>query len=194
MITACHNCEYNRRGAMLEAMLPGRPKNAKVATAKETLARFFLSQCKNCKRGTQHDDIRIQHSPHNRDELTRSTIQPPAEQCTNLPKSVENTLRIMFNTITGLDPLDAMLLLHVAKGGTTGSFGEKLNLAIKEAETYGESISRATAKAKWDAMCKKYPPFKALRSWALGHGGRNASDHDPDQPSYQQAEMEFANP
>ena len=194
MITACHNCEYNRRGAMLEALLPGRPKNAKVATAKETLARFFLSQCKNCKRGTQHDDIRIQHSPHNRDELTRSTIQPPAEPCTALPESVEDTLRRLLCTITGLDLLDALLLLHVAKGGTPGNFGRTLNAALKEAGTYGEAMSRATSKAKWDAMCRKFAPFKALRSWGIGHGGRTAEDRDDDEPTYQQAEMEFANP
>lgn len=179
---------------MLEAMIPGRPKNAKVATAKETLARFFLSQCKNCKRGTKHDDIRIQHSPHNRDELTRSTIQPPAEPCTALPEAVEDTLRRLLKTITALDPFDVLLLLHICNGGTPGTFGPYLRAALAEYASYGESMSRATAKAKWEAMCRKFAPFKALRSWGIGHGGRTAEDDDDDQPSYQQAEMEFANP
>ncbi len=142
--------------------------------------------CETCRRVSQ-DDIRIAHSPHNRSELQATTIRQPSQQATALPEDVEDTLRRLLCTITELKTLDILLLVHIAKGGTPGTFGRSLNALIAEAKTYGDEIGRATAMAKWKAIVKKFAPFRALRSWGIGHGGRVKTEKDA--PKYKQAEL-----
>lgn len=142
--------------------------------------------CEACRRVSQ-DDIRISHSPHNRSELQATKIQQPSEQATALPEDVEDTLRRLLCTITGFKTLDIVLLIHIAKGGTPGNFGRALNELIAEAKTYGSEISRATAMAKWKAIVRKFAPFRALRSWGIGHGGRVKLSTDA--PKYKQGEL-----
>lgn len=196
MITACHSCEFNGKGLQLEALIPAGTTNKDALAAKDALARYFASRCVNCKR-VQQDDIRIEKAPKNeRPDLTadRNTAAATSAPCTELPEAVEDTLRRLLNTITGLDPLDAMLLLYVAKGGTPGTFGRFLNKTFDEARLYGPSIGRATAKAKWTAICKKFGPFAALRSWGIGHGGRTPDEidgTDETEETYSQGELDL---
>lgn len=195
MITACHSCEFNGKGLQLEALIPNGTTDRAALEAKEALARFFAARCVNCKRCSQ-DDIRIEKTPKNEcPELTvdRNGDNAPSAPCTDLPEAVEDTLRRLLITITGLDPLDAMLLFYVARGGTPGTFGRFLNKTFDEARLYGPSIGRATAKAKWTAICKKFAPFSALRSWGVGHGGREAGEDgdidDENEPKYTQGDL-----
>lgn len=192
MITACHNCEFNGKGLQLEALIPEGTTDKAALAAKDALAQYFAARCVNCKRVSQ-DDIRIEKTPKNeRPDLTADRSQTTASSlpCTDLPEAVEDTLRRLLITITGLDPLDAMLLFYVAKDGTPGTFGRFLNKTFDEARMYGPSIGRATAKAKWTAICRKFAPFSALRSWGIGHGGREP-DHcdDEEEPTLTQGEL-----
>ncbi len=142
--------------------------------------------CETCRRVSQ-DDIRIAHSPHNRSELQATTIHEPSEQATALPPDVEDTLRRLLCTITGFKTLDILLLVHIAKGGTPSNFGRAVNALMAEARTYGPEIGRATAMAKWKAIVKRFAPFRALRSWGIGHGGRMKTETD--EPKLQQGEL-----
>lgn len=154
MITACHSCK-----------------------------RGLGEWCIQCKRIAQ-DDIRIEHAPHNRDELTAATLQPqsPPRPLANLPAEAEDALRQAVMALTDLDPLDALLLLHVAKGGTPSSFGKTLLSVIVKAERYtGDGMSRATASYRWRSICDTFAPFAALRQWPKGHGGRKPSN-TPERP------------
>ena len=162
MITACHNCKKG-------------PSKACVA----------------CKRVSQ-DDIRIQHTPHNRSELQAAQIQQPRGNVTALPEDVEDILLRLLCTVTALDPVDALLLLHVAKGGTPNTFADTLKAIDRELKTYGKRISRATAQAKWNAVISKFAPFAALRSWGIGHGGRKARKRVKAEPRRVQATFDFA--
>lgn len=192
MITACHNCSYNGAGAKLDALVRSLPVESdhKLAGALEHVRKCLLKRCSSCKR-TNQDDIRIAKTPKNeRPELTVQATKPAEpEQITALPADVEDTLRSLLCTICGFDMLDALLLLHVAKGGTPGNFGRIIKQLTAEAATYGDQIGRATAKAKWVAICKKFEPFAAMRSWGIGHGGRTANPDDDDEPSYTQGTL-----
>lgn len=159
MISACHNCQY-----------------------------YGTRRCLKCKR-IEQDDIRIQHTPHNRDELTVSHIQQPSTPATRLPEDVEDILRRLLCTVTALAPLDALLVLHVAQGGTPSTFGSYINRFKAQCNGYGAEISRATAKAKWESICKRFSPFAALRSWGIGHGGRLASNQQP--PKFKQDTLDL---
>lgn len=192
MITACHSCEYNGKGLMLEELLPaGKTTDRDALKAKDALLRYFSARCINCKRANQ-DDIRIEKSPHNvRPDLNQAVKQEPSEQATTLPAEAEDTLRRMLMTITALDPLDALMLLHVAKGGTPSTFGRFVNRVSDKARLYGPSITRMTARAKWLAICKTFAPFAKLRQWTEGHAARDAANYtgDEDEPEPIQGDL-----
>lgn len=179
-VTACHCCEFDGKGAIIEAFFtPSMLKHKGMRKAKGDILAYLSTHCTNCRR-TSQDDIRIKKSPKNvRPDLTVSTSTAGSAPCTDLPESVENTLRTLLKTVTSMDALDVLLILHVCEGGAPNTFGPWLNREFEVARTYGAVLSRATAKAKWDAICKKFAPFNKLRSWGIGHGGRK-SLHDDD--------------
>ena len=162
--------------------------------------------CVRCRRVDQ-DDIRIQHSPHNRSELQAAAIQPPAEQATNLPSDIEETLRRFLFDLFDLDPTQLMLLRHVKRGGTPGTFGREFASFLKSSIIYGKRkhkarwdrtcdeigawISRATAWAIWDNMVKKSPLLAIFQTWDKGHGGRQAEATGDDKRQVQML-MDFA--
>lgn len=190
MITACHSCEYNGKGLLLEELLPaGKTTDRDALKAKDVLLRYFSARCISCKR-TNQDDIRIEKSPHNvRPDLKQAVKQEPSEQATNLPEEIENTLRRILMTITALDPLDALMLLHVANGGTPTTFGRFVNRVFDEARLYGPSITRMTARAKWLAICKTFAPFAKLRQWAEGHAAKNLAIYPGDEDAPEMTQL-----
>lgn len=182
MITACHNCQFDGKGRLLEELLPNETTTDTAAiAAKDVLLRYFSARCVNCKR-TNQDDIRIEKAPHNvRPELTTAIKDhAQSEQATRLSPQAEDTLRRLVMTITALDPLDALMLFHVAKGGTFSTFGRFVNRVFDEARLYGPSITRMTARAKWLAICKTFAPFATLRQWTEGHAARDDANATPD--------------
>lgn len=174
-IAACHNCKTG----------PG-------------------AHCADCKRVSQ-DDIRIQHTPHNRSELQAATIQPRSERATPLPVDVEQKLRAFLFDLFDLSPIRLLLLQHVRQHGTPVSFRgyflkflkDSIKYGVRErkpewdalCEQIGAHIGRATAKAMWDNMLEQNPLFAVFQSWDKGHGGRQAEEHD--EPRQVQGELDF---
>ena len=175
MITACHNCRIG-------------PSKA----------------CLTCRRVSQ-DDIRIQHTPHNRSELQGTTTAPASRKATDLPDEVEDKLRRFLFDLFDLDPIQLLMLQHVKQGGTPVSFGATFARFLKASikygdrerradwnravETYGAHIGRATAKAIWDGMVKKSPLLAVFQTWDKGHGGRQAEEPDEDEPRLTQSDL-----
>lgn len=161
--------------------------------------------CVRCERVTQ-DDIRIQHSPHNRSELQAAAIRPPSEQATTLPADIEDTLRRFLFDLFDLDPIQLLFLRHVKQGGTPNTFGHTFAAFLKSSIIYGKRehrarwnrtcdeigalISRATAWAIWNGMVKKQPILAIFQTWGKGHGGQRptgaAADND-----WRQIQSEF---
>lgn len=177
MITACHNCKIG----------PG-------------------PACQHCKRVNQ-DDIRIQHTPHNRSELQATAPQTASEKATNLPEDIENTLRTFLYDLFDLSPVELLLLQHVRKHGTPVSFCRCFSQFLKGTIKYGErtrraewnravdeigaNIGRATTKAIWDGMIKRLPLLAVFQTWDKGHGGRQADEEIEDEPRCVQGELDF---
>lgn len=178
MITACHSCRTSKEiAAYVAAVEAARTAHDLAALAvSEVKRKEILARCVTCKRGTQHDDIRIQHSPHNRDELTRSTIQPPSEPCTALPEADENELRRLFCTFSGLSPLAAIAARHLARGGTSRTVAAAIENFSRAVRGYRNGMSRATIAAKFLAIGRKLPAAASVRQWQQGHGGRKPKD------------------
>lgn len=163
--------------------------------------------CVHCKRVNQ-DDIRIQHSPHNRTELQAATIRPASEKATNLPDDIEDTLRRFLFDLFDLDPIQLMLLRHVKQGGTPNTFGRAFAKFLKASIIYGKRkhrarwdrtceeigawISRATAWAIWDGMIQKAPLLALFQTWDKGHGGWQPADFTEEVPRQVQMLMDFA--
>lgn len=181
MITACHSCATNAEIAQYVAAL----EKAEVANDPAALEdaekwrKRLVARCKYCKRSTVHDDIRIQHSPHNRDELTPQTIKAePSCKLANFDKSDENALRALIYTATALDPLQFVVALHVARRGTARTVAEAVAEFAATVRSYKDGVSRATSAAKFAAISKKLKVVAAVRVWAKGHGGRKAKDEE----------------
>ncbi len=145
--------------------------------------------CATCRRVDQ-DDIRIQHSPHNKAEFQASSIQAASGQATALPDEIEDTLRRFLFDLFDLNPTQYLLLRHVIQGGTPSTFGRTFAAFLKSSIIYGKRrhrarwertcdeigawISRATAWAIWNEMVKKFPLLSIFQTWDKGHGGRQA--------------------
>lgn len=166
----------------------------------------MISTCHNCRIGpseaclacrrADYDDIRIQHSPHNRAELQAAVARTAGEQATVLPADVEDRLRRFLFDLFDLSPVQLLMLRHVKHGGTPNSFGRVFAAFVKASITYGDRrqrerwertceeigahVSRATAWAIWDGMVKAHPLLAVFRTWGRGHGGREALADDPD--------------
>ena len=106
--------------------------------------------CARCRRVDQ-DDIRIQHSPHNRAELQAAAIHPASEQATTLPADIEDTLRRFLFDLFDLDPIQLMLLRHVKQGGTPTTFGRVFAAFLKSSIIYG----KRKQKARWERTCQE---------------------------------------
>lgn len=163
--------------------------------------------CAQCRRVDQ-DDIRIQHSPHNRAELQPAAIHPASEQVTTLPADIEDTLRRFLFDLFDLNPLQLMLLRHVKQDGTPTTFGRAFSSFLKSSIIYGKRnhrdrwnrtcdeigawISRATAWAIWDGMVKKQPLLAIFQTWDKGHGSRKTTgDAYESDPRQTQGEFDF---
>lgn len=161
--------------------------------------------CARCHRVDQ-DDIRIQHTPHNRSELQAAANQPASGRATDLPDEIEDRLRRFLFDLFDLSPVQLLLLQHVKHGGTPNSFGRAFAAFVKSTITYGDRaqkarwertvseigahVSRATAWAIWDGMVKAHPLLAVFRTWDKGHGGRQAADGDDDRRRVQ-GEFDF---
>lgn len=162
--------------------------------------------CARCRRVDQ-DDIRIQHTPHNRAELQAAAAQPTSERATGLPAEVEDRLRRFLFDLFDLSPVQLIMLRHVKHGGTPNSFGRAFAAFLKSSITYGDRarkaewertveeigahVSRATAWAIWDGMVKAHPLLAVFRAWDRGHGGRRAEEDGDDDGRQVQAEFDF---
>ena len=174
MLTACHSCDHAAACRNCPDIGTAHCLKCQHGNRNKEMPGPF---CWTCKRATEHDDIRIRHSPHNRDELTPSTIQPPAEPCTALPEAVEDTLRRFIYTLTELDPLEILAALHLARRGTSRTVAAAIENYAAAIRTYhGGRMSRATLKNKWEALIQAVPELAAARSWAEGQGGRTAEE------------------
>lgn len=172
MLTACHTCDHAAACRNCPDIGTAHCLKCQHGNRNKEMPGPF---CWTCKRATEHDDIRIQHFPHNRDELTPSTIQPPAEPCTALPEAVEDALRRFIYTLTELDPLEIVATLHLARRGTSRTVAAAIeNYAAAIRSYHGGRMSRATIKARWEALTRAMPELAAARSWAERHGGRTA--------------------
>ena len=99
-----------------------------------------------------------------------------------LPEAVEERLRMLLHTVTGLDTLDALLLFHVANGGTCGTFGAYLLRIVEAVRSFnpGRDGFRATAHIRWQRLKDRFAPFAALQSWKpVGSGAKVAPNRMP---------------
>lgn len=99
----------------------------------------------------------------------------PRQQVTALPADQEELLAELFRRLVSMDTLDALLMLHVANGGTPKSFGpylERVRAQIQAARPLRDNY-RATAWAKFRALVRRFKPFikGRLHAWDDGHGG-----------------------
>ena len=132
--------------------------------------------CYECKRVDQ-DDIRISHSPHNREELQATMQQAASEKATSLPDETEDALRLFLVTVTGLDVVSFVAALHyMRRGGRRRLAGVIRRFAADVREYNGAKLSRATVFAKWQAITEKIPELAAVRSWTQGNGGRKTAE------------------
>ena len=111
----------------------------------------------------------------------------PRPQVTALPADQEERLAELMRRWVGLSTIDALLLLHVANGGTTNTFGAYL-LRVRETLAGIDPARpsyRATAWAKFKSIIRRFRPFihGRLQAWDDGHGGairreRVAAEHE----------------
>ena len=175
MLTACHTCDHAAACRNCPDIGTAHCLKCQHGNRNKEMPGPF---CWTCKRGTEHDDIRIQHSAHNRDELTPATIRKRENgNIANLAEDEENALRRFIYTLTELDPLEIVATLHLARRGTSRTVAAAIENYAAAIRTYhGGRMSRATIKARWEALTRAMPELAAARSWAEGHGGRTAEE------------------
>jgi len=151
---------------------------------------FGVIACHNCKVGpsracftcrrVSQDDIRIAHTPHNRSEMQIAANYAPSAKATNLPDEDEDALRKLLATVAGLDVLQFIAALHMARHGRCRHIAKAVRDAAEDVRSYysGEAfkIGRATVQAKWHALCRKIPELAAVQAWRHGHGGRKRAE------------------
>ncbi len=117
------------------------------------------------------------------DSLRKHAAQLDGEdlrtRATQLPEAVEEKLRLLLHTVTGLDTVDALLALHVANGGTCTNFGDYLLRLATVIRLYNPRRKgfRATASSRWEKLKLRFAPFGVLQSWepANNSGARLAA-------------------
>lgn len=99
----------------------------------------------------------------------------PRGQVTALPPEVEERTAELYRRWCGLGTIDALLVLHVANGGTCASFGAYLGRVARDIERAepARDAFRATAWAKFQRIVRTFAPFLKgrLHAWDDGHGG-----------------------
>ena len=182
MITACHSCRTSKEiAAYVAAVEAARTAHDLAALAvAEVKRKEILARCVTCKRGTLHDDIRIQRSPHNRDELTAATLHPhELTWATSLPEEEEKTLLQILGTLFSLDTLQFLAALHMSRRGTARTFPAVVRDFVQAVRSYRNGRpSKATIKAKFNVISTRMPCAAALKSWEYGHGGRQKVEVD----------------
>ena len=137
-----------------------------------------LANCAQCRR-IDFDDIEIRTSPHTVAELVAARTGGDAARptrFTRLPAFAEDALRGLFAAAAALEPIDALLLLHVANGGTFAGFGRAVDALADRLGRFARSggMSRQLAQIRWENLTRRFAPFAALRKRAQKHkGGTN---------------------
>lgn len=95
---------------------------------KEGFFAMSITACHNCQKGVgdwcipckriSQDDIRIQHTPKNKDEYTISRAQPKSEKVTPFSEETENALRILLTSFAQL-PSTTIIIFHCLLRGMT---------------------------------------------------------------------------
>lgn len=138
MVKGCHNCKKKR--------------SAEV--------------CAACK-VVDYDDLRISMTAHLQPEAAANVPAVERERArlrlAGISPDAADRLGALFASLAALDPVDALLLLHMANGGTLSGFGAALRDTSRNAlAKYGPGMSRATAFARWEKLCAAFAPFRAL--------------------------------
>ena len=182
MITACHSCRTSKEiAAYVAAVEAARTAHDLAAlSVAEVKRKVILARCVTCKRCTEHDDIRIQHSQHNRDELTAATIHShELTWATAIPEEDEKTLLQILGTLFSLDTLQFLAALHMSRRGTARTFPAVVRDFVQAVRSYRNGRpSKATIKAKFSVISTRMPCAAALQSWKDGHGGRQKVEVD----------------
>ena len=90
---------------------------------------------------------------------------PEAERPTNLPGADEDTLRQLFATVVGLDPLQFVVALHAARrSGKTAAQAVRDFAADVRAYSGKQNRRKATFHAKWKGILGKIPELAAIRA------------------------------
>jgi hypothetical protein len=92
--------------------------------------------------------------------------KPPPARPTNLPGADEDTLRQFIATVVGLDPLQFVVMLHVARrsGKTAAQAVRDFAADIRAYKTANEHAIQATFHAKWKAIVGKIPELAAIHA------------------------------
>lgn len=172
MLTACHTCDHAAACRNCPDIGTAHCLKCQHGNRDKEMPGPF---CWTCKRGTEHDDIRIRHSAHNRDDLTPATIRKGENgHIANLAEDEENALRRFVYTLTELDPLEIVTTLHIARRGTSRTVAAAIENYATAIRTYhGGRMSRETINARWKALTRAVPELAAAKSWEKGHGGRS---------------------
>ena len=112
----------------------------------------------------------------------------PRGRVTTLPSKVEERVAELFRRWCMLDTIDALLMHHVCNGGTCGNFGAYLDRVRRTVDRMdvGRDAFRATARARFQRLIRRFAPFLRgrLHAWDDGHGGavRKEREQDERQP------------
>ncbi len=136
--------------------------------------------CHNCDKGAGEwcftcrrvgsEDLALRKKTSGERVLSTVTAKRSEKQqpLTNLDADAEETLLSFLYQLTALDPVNALMLLHFAKGGRIITFQQfALNVAekiIKHFSRDGKS-KRQKIHARYKALCASYPAFLAIGHW-----------------------------
>lgn len=153
------------------ALAPGCEKDMGICPHRQTVEKARAT-CLNCNvepskissRGVVHLES---FSEIYEDRLIDPRTKETHGYVTSLPEEVEEKLGMFLHVLAGLDAFGALLLLHLANGGRTGSYGRYLSRTIEELSSYepDRKTFRSTAHSRWKALCKSFAPFASLCNW-----------------------------
>lgn len=98
---------------------------------------------------------------------------PPSPGVTALPLEIEDTLREMFSTFTGLDPISQLLLTHLARGGNLADFHEHLRKVTGQMQkiiNQRQQVVKTFAWTRFKGVAKAFKPFAAIAGGLIGKG------------------------
>lgn len=127
--------------------------------------------CIDCKR-VKSDDGRIRRNAHIGDEsivVDGNMAAMPTQHRLDQPEPVEEVLRKFVYALTDMTALEALLLHHIAKGGTTENFAAFIADKLPEFAKAAVA-SRQSAHSRWLGVLRKFAPLDALRSWKRRRG------------------------